>query len=91
MHPQMQLAALQLLAAVAGAPGNPFVSDWAAVSFYGQRNFVHFARLFHDLPEGGAPLSTLCKAHLQARLLHQAAFQHHTVPCEVVICQVYDL
>ena len=61
------MAALRLLRAVLGAPGNPFVSDWALVDFYGQFHFLHFARLFHDLPGGGTPLTSLCKAHLQVQ------------------------
>lgn len=61
--PQM-LAALKLLRAVSAAPGNPFVRSWPVVDFYAQYHFLHFARLFHELPGSGAP-QTLCKAHLQ--------------------------
>ena len=62
------MAALRLLRALFGAPGNPFVSDWALVDFYAQYHFLHFARLFHDLPGGGPPLTALCEAHLQVDL-----------------------
>ena len=61
--PQM-LAALRMLRAVFGSPGNPFVGDRAVVEFFAQYHFLHFARLFHDLPDGGNSL-VLCKAHLQ--------------------------
>ena len=61
--PQM-LAALRMLRAVFGSPGNPFVGDRAVVEFFAQYHFLHFARLFHDLPDGGHSL-VLCKAHLQ--------------------------
>lgn len=63
------MAALRLLRAVLGSPGNPFVSDWVLVDFFAQFHFLHFARLFHDLPSGGAPLTSLCTAHLQVRAL----------------------
>ena len=75
------MAALRLLRAVLGAPGSPFVSDWALVDFYGQYNFLHFARLFHDLPGGGAPLTALCKAHLQVEPLRRPA---HLCICTVL-------
>ena len=65
------MAALRLLRALFSAPGNPFVSDWALVDFYAQYHFLHFARLFHDLPGGGPPLTALCEAHLQVDFLHR--------------------
>lgn len=58
------IAALRMLRAVFGSPGNPFVGDRAVVEFFAQYHFLHFARLFHDLPDGGHSL-VLCKAHLQ--------------------------
>ena len=71
--PQM-LAALRMLRAVFGSPGNPFVGDRAVVEFFAQYHFLHFARLFHDLPDGGHSL-VLCKAHLQVgtHLPHERA------------------
>ena len=61
--PQM-MASLHMLRAVFGSPGNPFVGDRAVVECFAQYHFLHFARLFHDLPDGGHSL-VLCKAHLQ--------------------------
>ncbi len=59
------MAGLRLLRAVLGSPGNPFVSDWVVVNDYAPRLFLHFARLFHDLPSSKSPITALCKAHLQ--------------------------
>ena len=63
--PQM-LAVLHMLRAVFVSPGNPFVGDQAVVEFFAQYHFLHFARLFHDLPDGRHSM-VLCKAHLQVR------------------------
>ena len=52
--PQM-LAALRMLRAVFGSPGNPFVGDRAVVEFFAQYHFLHFARLSTICLMAGTP------------------------------------
>ena len=57
-------AALRVMAAVLGAPGNAVLACKRAVDFHVHFHFLHFAKLFHGpLPRPEAP--TLCRLHLQ--------------------------
>ncbi|CAL8469507.1 g9048 [Coccomyxa elongata] len=57
-------AALRLLAAVLGAPGNPFLGSKHTVDQVVHLHFLHFAKLFHSrsLSETN---NTMCRRHLE--------------------------
>lgn len=60
-------AALRLLAAVWGAPGNPFLGSKHAVDQAVHLHFLHFAKLFHGRSLSEAT-TTLCRLHLEVSL-----------------------
>ncbi|BDA44756.1 probable serine/threonine-protein kinase par-1 at C-terminar half [Coccomyxa sp. Obi] len=57
-------AALRLLAAVLGAPGNPFLGSKHTVDQAVHLHFLHFAKLFHSRSLGETT-STMCRLHLE--------------------------
>ena len=78
-------AALRLLAAVLGAPGNPFLGSKHTVNQAVHLHFLHFAKLFHSRSLGKTT-TTMCHLHLEVRLHTNAPNQRPdhagNSPCE---------
>ena len=67
-------AALRLLAAVLGVPGNPFLGSKHTVDQAVHLHFLHFAKLFHSRSLSETTF-TMCRLHLQVGLAPSAPSQ----------------